>query len=80
MGEDELIRKMSCNPAKILGIPAGSITVGRSADLMLYKKEDWIVNPDKLHGKSKNTPFKGLTLCAKVKLTVCGGKIVFNEI
>lgn len=80
MKEDELIRKMSCNPAKILGIEAGSITIGKPADLMLYKQEEWIVEPDKLHGKSKNTPFKGLTLSAKVKLTVCGGKIVFNEI
>lgn len=80
MNEEELIRKMSCNPAKILGIEAGSITIGKPADLMLYKQEDWIVDPNKLHGKSKNTPFKGLTLSAKVKLTVCGGKIVFNEI
>ncbi len=80
MSEEELIRKMSCNPAKILGIQAGSLTVGKPADLMLYAREDHVVDPDRLHGKSKNTPFKGLTLSAKVKLTVCGGKIVFNEI
>ena len=80
MSEEELIGKMSCNPAKILGIEAGSITVGKTADLMLYKHEEWTVNPDKLHGKSKNTPFKGLTLSARIKLTVCGGKIVFSEI
>ncbi len=80
MSEEELIGKMSCSPARILGIEAGSITVGKTADLMLYKHEEWTVDPDKLHGKSKNTPFKGLTLSARVKLTVCGGKIVFSEI
>ena len=78
--ESELVQKMSCNPASILGIPAGTMYIGAPADLMLYKEEEWTVDPDKLHGKSKNTPFKGLTLAAKVKLTICGGKIVYNEL
>ncbi|MBR2176826.1 MAG: dihydroorotase [Clostridia bacterium] len=80
MTETELIRKMSFTPAKILNINAGTLSAGAPADLMLYKEEDWIVDPEKLHGKSKNTPFKGLTLSAKVRLTICGGKIVYNEI
>lgn len=80
LSEKQLIEKMSCNPAKILGIQAGSLSLGRPADLMLYQQEEWTVDPDKLHGKSKNTPFKGLTLAAKVKLTICGGRIVYSEI
>ena len=80
LSESELIQKMSCNPASILVIPAGTMYIGAPADLMLYKEEEWTVDPDKLHGKSKNTPFKGLTLAAKVKLTICGGKIVYNEL
>lgn len=80
MTETDLIRKMSFNPAKILNINAGTLSAGAPADLMLYKEEDWTVDPAKLHGKSKNTPFKGLTLSAKVRLTICGGKIVYNEI
>lgn len=79
MSETELIRKMSCNPAIILGIPAGTMYIGAPADLFLYREEEWTVNPGKLHGKSKNTPFKGLTLSAKVKLTVCGGRIVYKD-
>ncbi len=75
----QLIDKMSCTPAKILHIPAGTLSVGQPADVMLFDPdEEWTVDPDKLHGKSKNTPFKGLTLTAKVKYTVCGGKIVFK--
>ncbi len=79
MSETELIRKMSCTPASILGIPAGTMYIGAPADLFLYREEEWTVDPDKLHGKSKNTPFKGLTLAAKVKLTVCGGRIVYKD-
>ena len=78
--EAQLIEKMSLAPARILGIRAGSLEKGMPADLMLYKKENWTVDPEKLHGKSKNTPFKGLTMSARVRLTICGGKIVFNEI
>ena len=79
MTEGELIKKMSCNPAAVLRVKGGTLSIGEEADLMLYRIEDWVVDPEKLHGKSKNTPFKGLTLSAKVKLTVCGGRIVFDE-
>lgn len=79
MTEGELIKKMSCNPAAVLRVKGGTLSAGEEADLMLYRIEDWVVDPEKLHGKSKNTPFKGLTLSAKVKLTVCGGRIVFDE-
>lgn len=78
--EAELIRKMSVNPAHILKTYGGTLSVGAPADLMLYRAEEWTVDPEKLHGKSKNTPFKGLTLAAKVKLTIYQGRIVFNEL
>lgn len=80
LSEAELIRKMSVNPAGILKTYGGTLQQGAPADVMLYRKESWTVDPDKLHGKSKNTPFKGMTLSAKVKLTVYQGRIVFNEL
>lgn len=76
---DELVEKMSVNPARILGIDAGTLRVGANADIALVDlNEEWTVGPDKLHGKSKNTPFKGMTLTGKVKKTILGGKIVFE--
>ena len=75
----QLIEKMSVNPAKILGIPAGVLEVGGCADIVLFDpKEQWTVDENALHGKSKNTPFKGMTLTGKVKMTVCGGKVVYE--
>jgi dihydroorotase len=79
MDESALISKMSCTPAKILGINAGTLKEGAPADMMLFAREDWTVDPEKLHGKSKNTPFKGMTMKARVKLTVCGGRIVYID-
>lgn len=77
----ELVEKMSVRPAEILGIEAGMIGAGQTADIVLIdENEVWTVDENKLHGKSRNTPFKGMQLQGKVKLTVCGGRIVYNEL
>ena len=81
MSFDRLVKKMSVNPAKILGINAGTLTVGAPADIALVNlDEEWTVDVDKLHGKSKNTPFKGRRLFGKVKKTILGGRVVFEDI
>ena len=75
----QLVEKMSLNPAKILGIPAGTLAVGANADIALIDtNEEWTVDAEKLHGKSKNTPFKGMSLTGKVKMTILGGEVVFS--
>ena len=72
----QLIEKMSANPAKLLGIPAGTLAVGAPADIALVDlNREWTVDVDRLHGKSKNTPFKGMTLTE----TFLGGEVVFDE-
>ena len=76
----QLIEKMSANPAKLLGIPAGTLAVGAPADIALVDlNREWTVDANRLHGKSKNTPFKGMTLTGKVVKTFLGGEIVFDE-
>ncbi len=77
---EELIRKMSVNPSKILGINAGTLGAGSPADIALIAPdEQWTVDVNKLHGKSKNTPFKGKTLTGKVKMTLLDGKVVYKD-
>ena len=77
---DKLVEKMSVNPAKILGINAGTLAVGANADIVLVDlDEEWTVDVDKLHGKSKNTPFKGRRLYGKVKKTILSGNVVFED-
>lgn len=75
----EVIEKMSANPAKILGIPAGTLAVGANADIVLFDPErSWTVDPEQLHGKSRNTPFKGMTLKGRVVTTIFHGRKVFE--
>ena len=75
----QLVEKMSLNPARLLHLPAGTLEVGAQADLVLLDPQaSWVVEPDKLHGKSGNTPFKGETLYGRIKATLLGGKIVYR--
>ena len=77
---EQLIEKMSVNPANILGIEAGTLKVGAVADIAIVDLDEaWTVDVEKLHGKSKNTPFKNKTLCGKVKKTILSGNIVFED-
>ena len=76
----KLLALMTSNPAKILGIPAGNLKIGSAADIAIFDPgEEWMVMPEKLHSKSKNSVFKGMTLKGKVKYTILNGKIVYND-
>lgn len=77
---ERIVRLMCVNPRKILGIPGGSFTEGAPADITIFDiNEEWTVDPDKLHGKSKNTCFKGMTLKGRVKMTLVDGKVVYED-
>lgn len=76
----QLVRLMSTSPAAVGRIPAGTLQTGAAADIVLFDpNETWTVDETRLHGKSRNTPFKGMRLTGKVKMTVCGGKTVFRD-
>lgn len=75
----QLLRLMTCAPAEILRLPAGTLREGANADFILFDPEErWVVDPAKLHGKSRNTVFKGKELIGCVKLTICRGSVVFD--
>lgn len=76
----QLIEKMSCKPARLLGIPGGTLKPGAPSDLTLFDPaKQWTVDPAKLHGKSRNAVFKGMKLTGRVMMTILGGKIVYEE-
>ncbi|MCL2509037.1 MAG: dihydroorotase [Oscillospiraceae bacterium] len=76
----KLIYMMSTVPAQILGIDAGSLKEGSNADIALFDPaEKWIVETDRLHGKARNSPFKGMELTGRVKYTLVDGEIVYQD-
>ena len=75
-----LIEKMSYNPAKILGIDKGDISVGKVADITITNPEKvFKIDKEKFYSKGKNTPFDGYEVKGSVEYTIVGGKIVFEK-
>ncbi|MCC6865157.1 MAG: dihydroorotase [Ignavibacteria bacterium] len=63
---EEMIRKMSVNPRRLLGLPEISFKEGSPANLtILDVNKNWTVDKEKFHSKSKNTPFNGWELKCK---------------
>ncbi len=76
----DIARFMSMNPRRVLGLPDVKIAEGASAELCIFDPElEWVVDPEKLHSKSKNTVFNGEKFKGKVKYTICNGKVVFED-
>lgn len=72
------LARITCDPASILGIAAGSLTVGAAADVCVFAPEErWKVGADTLRSRSKNTPFLDQELQGRVRTTLVGGKVVF---
>jgi dihydroorotase len=73
---DELIRRWTVEPAKIVGTDAPSLAEGSKATLTVFDPDrEWTVTPDALKTKSKNTPLLGMTLRGQAVLTMVDGEI-----
>ena len=75
-----LVEKMSLNPAKILGIPRGTLKAGAVADITVIDPTcQWVVEGEKLESKSKNSPWLGEKMKGGAAYTIVGGKVVFKR-
>nr|WP_207757886.1 dihydroorotase [Pseudoflavonifractor phocaeensis] len=77
----DILRKMTINPACILRLPTkGRLSIGADGDMVIFDpKEEWTVDPERFASKGRNTPFAGKKLKGKVKYTIVGGKVVYQD-
>ena len=74
-----LLRTMTTAPADLLKLPAGRLQKGAPADLIIVDLETpWVVDPDLLQSKSKNTPFDESQLQGRVLHTIVNGNTVYT--
>jgi len=74
-----LISRLSRDPARLLGLPGGSLAPGAAADLtLLDPAAEWTVDPAKFASRSRNTPFGGWTVTGRPWKTIVGGGIVWE--
>lgn len=77
---NKLSELMSRNPAKILGMNKGTISVGKDGDLVLVDLDKYItVNSKDFQSKGHNTPFEGMSFYGEVAMTIKAGKVVFKR-
>jgi dihydroorotase len=73
------VELLSTNPARLLGVPGGSLAVGAPADVTIFADLEWLVEPAAFVSKGKSTPFAGMTLPRRPIATIVGGKLVMYE-
>jgi dihydroorotase len=75
----DMIAKFTVNPARLLNLQKGTLTIGADADVTVFDlDEEWIFRAENSASKSKNSPFFGWQLKGKTVATIVGGKIVFS--
>ena len=75
----QIIDLMARRPAEILRLPAGKLTEGSAADICLFDPdEEWVYDARAGFSKSSNSPWNGQKMTGRVKMTIVGGRIVFD--
>jgi dihydroorotase len=74
------IAKVTRDPARMAGLPAGTLSVGASADVVLFDPNvRWLVAPAALASQGKHTPFLGYELTGQVKATIVAGHLAWER-
>jgi dihydroorotase len=74
-----LVSRLSRDPARLLGLPGGSLAPGAPADLtILDPAAEWTVDPARFESRSRNTPFGGWTLTGRPWKTIVRGRIAWQ--
>jgi dihydroorotase len=72
-----LISRLSCDPARLMGLPGGSLAPGAPGDVTILDPGlELTVDPARFHSRSRNTPFRGWRLTGGPIMTIVGGKVV----
>lgn len=76
----QMAEKLSYNPAKIIGLDKGDIAPGKVADIVIFDtKATYKIDSSKFASKGRNTPFNGREVTGKVRATLVGGKVVYED-
>jgi dihydroorotase len=74
----EVLRQLTMNPARMLGLEVGRLSPGAPADLVLFDLDSpWRIDTERFRSKSKNAPFDGRPVQGRVEQTVVDGRTIF---
>jgi dihydroorotase len=76
----DMIAKFTVNPARLLNLQKGTLSVGADADVTIFDlDEEWIFRAEESASKSKNSPFSGWKLKGRAVATIVAGKKIECE-
>lgn len=79
VGLGDALARISARPAAVLGIEAGRLTPGTTADICIFDPAAlWRVEPAALHSQGKNTPYAGIEVRGRVTHTLVSGNVVYE--
>ena len=77
LSAEDIVTRFAWRPAEIFRLPVNRFAPGDPADFILFDPdESWVVTPETMRSKGKNTPLLGQSLTGRVLLTAVGGVIV----
>ena len=77
---DTLISKLTAEPARLLGLDAGTLAAGSRADIVILDPErEWTVDERAFYTRGTHSPFAGRRLKGRAVLTMVGGKVVMRD-
>ena len=77
----DMIKTMTENPSRILNLGRGSLGKDMPADVMLADlSQEFVYTKEEIRSKAANSPYIGTKLTGRVKLTIAGGKITYDEL
>lgn len=77
---NDMVAKMTANPARVLGSDKGQLRVGSAADIAIADIDNkYTIDVNTMVSKAKNTPFGGREVKGKVLYTICGGEVVVEN-
>jgi dihydroorotase len=80
VGLSRLVALFSTNPARVLGLPGGSLAVGMPGDVTILDLErERTVDPARFQTKGRNTPYGGWTLRGWPVATIVGGRVAWQD-
>jgi dihydroorotase len=75
----QVLATLTAAPARIFGLPSGTLARGAPADLVLLdENEPFVVDAEKLRSRSRNTAFDGHKFSGRARATFVGGECVFD--
>ncbi len=75
-----LVERLTVGPARLFGLDAGTLTVGRPADIVIFDPDEWwTVDASRFLSRGHNTPLDGARLRGRVRLTMAAGRAAYRR-